>query len=288
MKISKAHREFKKRFGQANHFLITALVGLDAVESGLVATKPATFSTSWNPKDQARSAQRSRVFALQSFLGWAVESLEMYLTELNRKPKELESETFTELYSRAGQHIYKKAIYIGDETNIDPVLIALMEVLITWRNYTFHYDIDNQIRPESLQILKDEKERIKLEYCGLDIDVLKETWENGRDFTFKETASLISATHKYVQAVDAYVLRALDIKRYVSETILGHFKVSEKSLNKYKSLPIEKKFRYLKSLIIEHVGLEPDDEFLEKVYSGLQVSHLTNKGTRRDKAAPVL
>jgi len=112
MKITKAKREFKKRFGHANHFLITTLIGLDAIEKGVVTDKPDSFSTTWNPKDAIRSAQRSRGFTLKSFLGWAVESLEMYLTELNRKPKKLESGIFTQLYSNAGQKIYLKAIYI--------------------------------------------------------------------------------------------------------------------------------------------------------------------------------
>ena len=95
MSATRAKKTFKKRFGQANHLLITALVGLDAIETGEVSKKPESFSTSWNPIEPKRSAERARIFTLKSFLGWAVESLEMYLTELNRKPKELESEELT-------------------------------------------------------------------------------------------------------------------------------------------------------------------------------------------------
>lgn len=263
MKITKAKRDFKKRFGQANHFLITTLIGLNAVESGLVSDKPDSFSTTWNPRDQIRSAQRSRGFVLKSFLGWAVESLEMYLTELNRKPKELESAKFTELYSSAGRSIYLKVIYIGDEVNIDPVLVALMEVLITWRNYTFHYDIDNEIRDVSLKILKDEEARIAVEFCGLQIDQLKEAWEQGRDFSFKEASSLINATHKYVDALDTYAVRCIDIDRYISETITVHFNGSHKALMKYKALQGDKKERYLKSLVLDHVGIEINDVDLQ-------------------------
>lgn len=169
MKTTKAKKDFKKRFGQTNHFLITSLIGLDAIETGKIETKPESFSTSWNPKDPIRSVYRTRTFILQSFLGWAVESLEMYLTELNRKPKELNSTRFTELYSKAGQSINKKAILVGTEAGIDPVLIALIEILITWRNNTFHYDIDNQIRKESLETLQSSSKRIKNEFCGLEI-----------------------------------------------------------------------------------------------------------------------
>ena len=109
MIATKAKKEFKKRFGQANHLLITTLIGLDSIESGNITRKPEGFSTSWNPKDPKRSAERARIFSLQSFLGWAVESLEMYLTELNRKPKELESGELTVIFSKAGRSIYQKA-----------------------------------------------------------------------------------------------------------------------------------------------------------------------------------
>ena len=127
MTKSPAKKEFKERFGQANHFLITALVGIDAIQSGMITKKPTGFSTTWEPKDPKKSANRSRIFILKSFLAWAVESLEMYMTELNRKPKLLESDRFTELFSKAGQSIYKKTIFIADEIEVDPMLIGLMK-----------------------------------------------------------------------------------------------------------------------------------------------------------------
>ena len=69
MNATKAKKKFKKRFGQANHLLITTLVGLDSIESGKIVEKPSEFSTSWNPMEPKRSAERARMFVLQSFLG---------------------------------------------------------------------------------------------------------------------------------------------------------------------------------------------------------------------------
>jgi hypothetical protein len=263
MKQTIAKRSFKKRFGQANHLLITTLIGLDAIENGTIKTKPESFSTTWKPKSPKRSAQRARIFTLQSFLGRAVESLEMYLTELNRKPKELESPEFTSLYSKADTSIFRKATLIGDKIQVDPVLIALMEVLITWRNYVFHYDIDNQIRPQSLSVLKENHQLITERFCGLNVEQLKETWENGGDFSFKETASLISATHDYVVAVDAYALKHLDEERYICETITGSISKNTKRLQKYKSLPVSKRTRYLSSLIMDHAGVKLNPSKIE-------------------------
>lgn len=219
MKITKPRKEFKDKFGNANHYLITALVGLNAIEKGQVISKESSFSTSWNPRDTMVSARRTRVFILRSFLVMAVESLEMYLTTLNRKPKLLQSDTFLKIYSKAGQSIYEKVIRLGDEIQIDPILVGLMEVLITWRNYIAHFDVDNEIRKQSWDILISNSETIKQRFKGLDIAKLKNTWENNGDFTFKETASLIQAVQLFVESFDQYVLNNLNLETYITEVL---------------------------------------------------------------------
>lgn len=270
MNSTKAKKDFKKRFGQANHLLITTLIGLDSIESRKVTEKPSDFSTSWNPIEPKRSAERARVFTLQSFLGWAVESLEMYLTELNRKPKELESEQLTVIYSSAGRSVYKKAIHVGEHAKVDPLLTALMEVMITWRNYTFHYDIDNEIRPESKALLTKSNDRIKAEFCGLEIELLKKTWENKGDFTFKETASLISATHKFVSAIDLYAISNINYEKYITDALVLNFKGNNKAKQKLKSLPHDKKLRFLSNSIVQILGIEEkENQTMEKYLSAV-------------------
>lgn len=270
MKESPARKEFKKRFGQANHLLITALVGIDGIQTGIITEKPESFSTSWNPKNKKRSADRTRIFVLKSFLGWAAESLEMYMTELNRKPKLLESEKFTSLFSKAGQSLYKKTTLIADEIKVDPVLIGLMEVLITWRNYTFHYDIDNEIRKESMNCLISNSENVKERFSGLDIFKLKDTWESGSDFTFKETASLIKATQDFVNEIDRYVLANLDTDRFIIESVLKHIKGSSTSKQRYLSFDKVKRTKYLRVLIQNIVGVsETDDQLIADIMKEL-------------------
>lgn len=266
MKSSPAKKEFKKRFGQANHFLITALVGIDGIQTGIIKEKPKSFRTSWNPQNKKRSADRTRVFILKSFLGWAVESLEMYMTELNRKPKLLSSDTFTSLFSSAGQSVYKKTILIADEIKVDPILIALMEVLITWRNYTFHYDIDNEIRPESLSCLQEKAEEVKSRFSGLDISQLKQTWESGADFTFKETASLIKATQDFVGEIDKYIIANIDKERFYTEAIEKYFKSNTKSQLRYDSFDSNKKNKYLKVTLQNIASVsEVSDDLINKI-----------------------
>lgn len=260
MRSTKAKKDFKKRFGQANHFLVTTLVGLGEIEAGRVTEKAEEFRASWNPNDTQRSAARAKVFALQSFLGWAVESLEMYLKVLNRKPKGFESEEFGKIFSSSQKSIYKKAIGVGEYAQVDPVLVALIEVLITWRNYTFHYDIDNQIRDDSKELLTRSSDRINEEFCGLDVDRLISSWETRGDFTFKETASLINATHQFVSEIDLFAISQVDEVRYVTDALDVYFKNNSKAQQKLRALPREKRVRYIKNVILQILGFSVTEE----------------------------
>lgn len=87
MKQSSARRTFKRNFGQANHFLVTCLVGLHTLENSDIIRAPVDLHAAWSPKDKASSISRSKHFVLQSFLGWAVDSLDTYLGLLNRRPQ---------------------------------------------------------------------------------------------------------------------------------------------------------------------------------------------------------
>lgn len=273
---TRAKKEFKRRFGQANHFLITSLVGLDGIESGIVTKKPESFATSWSPQDPKVSARRARLFLLNSFLGWAVESLEMYVSEINRTPKEIQTDEFHSIYSE-GHSIYNRTTKIGEGAGIDPVLIGLMEVLITWRNYVFHYDIDNKVRKESFELLLAESERISNEFSGLNVGELKTTWERGKDFSFKETASLIHATHQYVSELDRHLISKLDLERYAKESVLHHLKENPSSYAKYKSFQFEKQKNYLETLIQNKIGVDDVEEIhIDTIHEELSRARITS------------
>jgi hypothetical protein len=85
LKTSPQRRAFKAAVGQGNHFLITVLVGLKAVEDKL-AVPGETFSTSWAPKDPAASARRSRSFVHRAALSLLIDSLDAYITDVSGQP----------------------------------------------------------------------------------------------------------------------------------------------------------------------------------------------------------
>lgn len=73
-----AFGKFKKDIGSNNHFLITALVGLDKIdESDIGKVEPA----SWNPQDVKASVTRSREFVIKAGLAWAITCLDVFLKD---------------------------------------------------------------------------------------------------------------------------------------------------------------------------------------------------------------
>lgn len=210
---------FKENFGQANHYLITSLIGLYVLRESDISTAPTVFRTSWNPKDKASSIARSRIFVLHSLLGWAVDSLDMYASILHRRPSYLQSPAISAEMDGAGRSVYKKVIALGDHFAVDASVMALMDVLITWRNNVFHELAENRIRRASSQALLQNGTEIEKDFRGLITVELEEKAHRGADLTFKEAASLASAAHKYVEHVDAAVLETLDVEKFCRDAI---------------------------------------------------------------------
>jgi len=161
-----ARAEFKRHLGQANHFLVTALVALHQLQRSDVTDAPEELRTSWNPKDKAASIARTRIFVAQSFLGWAVDSIDLYLSLLNRKPKFLRDQALIGALDGAGRSVLRKAQIIAQHYSICPATCALVDVLITWRNNVFHELADNALAADSLAQSKSTRRSLKSIIAG--------------------------------------------------------------------------------------------------------------------------
>lgn len=256
MTATKPRNEFKRLFGQANHFLITALVGLSGIETGVITAAPDALRTSWSPKDKKASAVRTRHFMLGSFLGSAVDSLDVYLTLLYRAPKWIDGPEIEVIYSKAKRSVYRKALDLGEHLSVSPTLLALVGVLITWRNNITHQLAENKLDEGHIEILEKEKESIRLGFCGLEAKDLRAKAESGSDFTFKETAALIRATHDYVAAVDAEVLRRLDVLKFTELFLQDALENNSKiSGNYFRKLGPERE-TYVLNIVQNHLGIQ--------------------------------
>ncbi|MDM5112637.1 hypothetical protein [Aeromonas salmonicida] len=266
MKKTLARTQFKKHLGQANHYLVTSLVALYTLDKSNITEAPDELRTAWSPKDKGSSIIRSRNFVLQSFLGWAVDSIDMYLSLLNRKPDYLQNSELSSKLDGAGRSVLKKVQIYSEHYRIQPSTQALMDVLITWRNNVFHELADNRLQPESREILSVNSLFIEENYCGLDIKGLAEKSEKGSILTFKETASLINAAHHFVQEVDTAVLKTFDANKFCEEAVqdaINNKGQDKKFSEKYFSLSQDKKKRFIRNWLINKYSFnDPEDEVL--------------------------
>lgn len=268
MKQTPARRRFKQHLGQANHFLITSLVALDELERGPVAEGPPGLHAAWNPKDKAASIARTRTFVLKSFLGWAVDSIDMYISLLNRKPKWLRNEPLVSSLDGAGRSVSRKTQIVGKHFAVNLVTRALVDVLITWRNNVFHELADNRLQQETAAVLASQGEAIRDNYRGLSANGLSEKAEQGAPLTFKETASLISAAHLFVEEVDAAVLETVDLAALCDEAVRSALDDDTRIATfsaKFHSLTGDARSRFLRNWLQNNSGVsEVPDDVIEK------------------------
>ncbi len=259
MQYTHALKEFKKRFGNTNQFLITALVGLDGVGKGIV-TKSDDFSTSWNPRDVRRAADRSRDFILKAFLNTASDSLESYLRALRVSGMLNDAE----LKHFQNKGLKEKVIDLGKELAVSPLLVALMDLLITLRNQTVHSKLEGKkdISPKSREVLEKFKKQLSDDYCGLVlhrklIDISQ------YDVTFKEVASLISATHNYVYEVDREVILRTNFPEYY-EAVFHKLYTNDSFKRKLLTGNERKNLKRLRTAF-QNVGVSIEDEPLKNL-----------------------
>lgn len=211
---------FKDLLGQANHFLITILVGLNGVRTNKV-TIDEEFRTSWNPKDPRRSAERSRVFALDLSLVRAIDAFDTYFMMSVRKPCALSDTSFVAAMDGAGRSVAKRLNVFDDHLPcLEPSHKAALELAIEWRNRRVHSLAHDRIDNAKLQIIANDAEIIKEKYSGLNANELIAHFNAGVAPTFKEAASIIRLCHEAVEHYDIHLLSQLPITRYINEAVL--------------------------------------------------------------------
>lgn len=265
MQKTLARIQFKKHLGQANHFLITSLIALDTLDKSGIFEAPSELRRAWNPKDRHASIVRSRNFVLQSFLGRAVDSIDMYFGLLNRKPDYLQSPALSLALSKADRSVSKRMNAFATHYGVSDIARALIDVLITWRNNVFHELAENTLRPENRQVLLDKGSEIAEEYRGLDVSELAAKAEKGSPLTFKETASLINSSHNFVKELDEKVLEACDQQRFCREVVEDALARKESGFYaKYFGLTEERRDGFLRNWFANEYGLADIEDALIK------------------------
>jgi hypothetical protein len=215
LKRTHARAVFKDLLGQANHFLITLLVGLGAV-SDSTAKLDEEFRTSWNPRDVKKSAERSRQFALDLALVRAIDALDTYMMQARRHPTALPSDEFASAMDGTGQKVSKRLETFSAFLN--PLAIRqqlFLKLAIDWRNRRVHsLAVDTLTNNEQKELLIHSL-KLKEEHRGLDMRELVARYRANEAPSFKDAASVISLTQTAVEHFDGQLLAGLEIENYL-------------------------------------------------------------------------
>ena len=285
MKIKLAHsyarRQFKKKMGQANHFLVTILVGLSEVYKGTVK-KPDTMDVSWNPQSVQVSSLRSMRYALNSSLAWAVDNLDAYVQTCMRNPKLIEGNGLSEELDSAGKSVYEKFKVLHKRysraADIEQ-LSGLVALSIQWRNVTTHQEAKNELDDSYLDILKKNKEWYVDNFRHLDVDIALKRFSRHRNPSLKEVTSMIAAISKFVGLIDEQLIKDLNMDRYLKELFDKHFN-SEKNKSGQDqriflpTLSPKRQYSRVKNVLLSngfsetpnHDGIDIDEVFMKKYF----------------------
>lgn len=214
--------QFRKNSGQNNHFVITALVGLDEVKSGRARKQPE-FSTSWNPKDHAASASRSRDYVIRTSLGWVTDLLHVYWREVSLLPG---ITTSTERRAIDGHHDdgeSKRLLRFSRHLGLrDSPEVRLAQLAVHWRNRVIHSSASGGLDGDVRGALRSAAQVYFEEYSGTDIDEMLEHEAGGHSPTFKEVLSMMTSCHRLAQAFDAAVLGRINLVEYADRCLRSH------------------------------------------------------------------
>ena len=231
---SSARRAFKKMAGQNNHFLITILVGLAAVENG-TAVLPDGMRVSWAPHDRASSAARSREFATKALLAWLADALSAYVQAL-RRPPSIASAAVEVGIARADADdggLAGRAHAVAAATGqVGSAEAALVDVAIAWRNRLVHQTTTRKLSKSLANAARARSAQFAELYQGLRIEDLITRAERrpAAAPTLKEITAIVRATQKLVERVDGVLLQDLDLDPYLREILRQHL-VDEQDTN---------------------------------------------------------
>jgi hypothetical protein len=255
--------------GQNNHFLITIMVGLDAVARG-EARLGEDFSTRWDPRDVEQSARRSREFACKALTAWLADSVATYIRNLLADPAIVTDSELTAAIRAAeslGERIQTLASACSEDASLATLLVR---AAIIWRNRLVHYQARSKIDRALMSMLLHRSQEIASDYQGLDITRMLDSISKSHVPTFKETTALVRAAHKFVEQIDGQLLVRSDLDRYVIR-VLAHY-ISAEPAQRTSNVWGKDSHRRLASLvqICKQYGMtEQDHETLNHTSEGI-------------------
>ena len=222
---------FKDNLGQANHFLVTLLVGLDAVQKG--AEAPPSLHTRWNPRSRAESVQRSRDYLLRSTLISTCDAVDTYIRLLNRKPSVLEKSLVDGLDHLGKMRLGDRVDYLAEqvrppqnEAAVHDSAALMVRLAVSWRNRATHFVNDAELAEGVREGLHRNADEISNSYQGLSVEMMLARFDRPgthRPPSFKETAAFVRAAQLLVQSIDELLLERMNLPEFLRSWLQTHF-----------------------------------------------------------------
>ena len=244
---SPARKKFKKHLGQANHLIITILVGLDAIERDIVRDVPKDLGAAWAPRNPTNSARRSRRLVLDMALLRAVDALDIYIGSCNSKPYLIQQSIIREDINKTGRSVWYKFEALENRLGLpECVVSALVAMMITWRNRAAHSKTDDKLPEKYREIIRQNLAKLEANFRGLDGETLLAGYDAERQPHLKEVTSFINATHQFVRGMESTLLQELDPEFFLKQLVSKNLSVLEGS-NSAKARTNDRK-RHLRSV----------------------------------------
>lgn len=222
MYLNKSHgrKNFKASLGNANHLIITSLVGLKAIEDGLIDGIPSEMRMAWSPKSPEISARRARRLVLDMALIRSVDAIDVYLRDAMRLPALIQDDQIRRQIDQAGRSIFKKLVALeATIQGLNPLLCAMIAVLVSWRNGSAHIEADDILSVQHREVITNNSTKIASRFSGLDTGVLLNNYDLENPPAFKEIASLINASHHFIQDLEHHLFARLDQSIYLKQMV---------------------------------------------------------------------
>lgn len=213
--VSQPLKQLLDDVGQAVFALNTAVVGLDAVESG--HEKPKSLNVSWAPRDRRTAARKSRKFILESVLVRVTGAMYEYALALSKLP------AFRDVSNLQNNGRAKMVSAIAKKSlPEDKYLIAGVVLLMHWRNRIVHRRSTAKLDPDDREALLGCDKIIAGRYRGLDIHALLRHFEEQRP-TLKDASSLISMSINLARKIDSTIQH--DLEKEELDAWLHHYQL---------------------------------------------------------------
>lgn len=262
---SVGRKRFKENLGNANHLIITTLVGLDAIERGVVTGIPSEMRMAWSPKSPTTSARRSRRLVLDMALIRALDAIDVYIRDAMRQPFLIQESRLRSDIDSANRSIFKKLNALSRNLpNLDPLMFALASVLVSWRNEGAHVESDDVISDHQRSIISNNQTQVSARFSGLDTDILLGDYDKSTPPTFKEVASFINVSHHFIENLEEQLFLKIDRVVFLKDLVrsatydkIGGARIPQDGRSKISEIwgrdPSERP-RYVRSFL-QHNGL---------------------------------